>query len=132
MSLRTNSKKAIQNVRAYILDNFNPEGYSAFDGMDRADFAAAATMIHFEFIVEKGGDLRFKAGRIGEYELFKDWCAGLPGILDTCYYYNRSALKDVQNILEQSDAEAARFTESQAEELLTSLIFREIVRVVKA
>ena len=65
-------------------------------------------------------------------ELFADWASGLPGILDTCYYYNRSALKDVQNILEQSDAEAARFTESQAEELLTSLIFREIKKVVAA
>ena len=26
--LRTNSKKAVENIRAYIVDNFTPEGYT--------------------------------------------------------------------------------------------------------
>lgn len=28
-------------------------------------------------------------------QVFIDWCQGLPSILDTCYYYNRSAVADL-------------------------------------
>ena len=63
-----------------------------------------------------------------QQEAFKNWCSGLPSVLDTCYYYNRSAVEDVKNILEETDAEANKYTEQQAEELLTSLIYRELMR----
>ena len=131
MTLKTNSKKAIQNVRAYILDNFDPE-YAENHNVDEKDFNAVAAAIYADFFRVIKNDYRYIRHNMSLQELFADWASGLPGILDTCYYYNRSALKDVQNILEQSDAEAARFTESQAEELLTSLIFREIKKVVAA
>ena len=74
-------------------------------------------------------DSRFKAGRLSRYDLFEDWCAGLPSILDTCYYYNRSAVDDMGNILEESDTEKAKYTEQQAEKRLTQLIYREIYSV---
>lgn len=59
---------------------------------------------------------------------FCDYAAGLPAILDTCYYYNRSALDDLANILEETDAEKVKYTEEQAEKMLSYLIFREIER----
>ena len=55
-----------------------------------------------------------------------DWCSGLPGVLDTCYYYNRSAVDDLGAILEETDEERARYTEEQAEKMLTTLIYREL------
>lgn len=131
MSLKTNSKKAIQNIRTYILDNFDPE-YAEDYNVDEKDFNAVAAAVYADFFRVIKNDYRYIRHNMSMQELFADWCAGLPGILDTCYYYNRSALKDVQNILEQSDAEAARFMESQAEDLLSSLIYREIAKVVNA
>lgn len=49
-----------------------------------------------------------------------------PPVLDTCYYYNRSAVADLGNILEETPAEMERYTESGAETLLTNLIYREL------
>lgn len=49
-------------------------------------------------------------------------------ILDTCYYYNRSAVDDLGAILEETDSEKARYSEQQAETRLTYLIYRELVR----
>lgn len=60
--------------------------------------------------------------------VFIDWCQGLPSILDTCYYYNRSAVADLGDILQQSERERAQYTEEQAERLLTHLIYQELVK----
>lgn len=146
--LRTNSKKARENVRAYILDNIDLDDLrmqlvvealrknKALDAYEsslpRVDvFSIAAHELDNAFYLEKLlHNKNYQAGRVDRGALFHDWCAGLPGILDTCYFYNRSALKDLQNILEESDQEAARYTETQAENLLTSMIYREIWEAV--
>lgn len=146
--LRTNSKKAIENIRAYILDNFDVCNYSEYgyiteaietnkrrDSYDsdlpRYDiFSMAAHAILDCFHAEKlKYDNRYQAGRVSRSDLFVDWCQGLPSILDCGYYYNRSALKDVQNILEQTNTEAAKYSERDAEKLLTALIWRELNKV---
>jgi len=59
-------------------------------------------------------------------QVFIDWAQGLPSVLDTCYYYNRSAVDDLGAILEQSAREKAQYTEAEAEQLLTHLIYREL------
>ena len=146
--LRTNSKKARENVRAYILDNIDLDDLrmqlvvealrknKALDfygsSLPRVDvFSIAANELDNAFYLEMLlHNKNYQAGRLNRADLFRDWCAGLPGILDTCYYYNRSALKDLQNILEESDQEAARYTGAQAENLLTNMIYREIWEAV--
>ena len=54
------------------------------------------------------------------------WCQGLPSVIDTCYYYNRSAVEDLGDILEETEEERNRYTEQDAERLLSCLIYREI------
>lgn len=68
----------------------------------------------------------FRYYRNNEFAAFADWCAGLPGVLNTCYYYNRSAVDDLGAILEETSEEKARYTEEQAEKTLTTLIYREL------
>ena len=65
-------------------------------------------------------------GRLLRREIFKDWAQGLAlgGLF--CYYYNRSAKDDLGAILEESEAEKAKYTEQEAEEMLTRLIYREL------
>ena len=124
--LKTNSKKALENVRSYIVDNFTPDNY---DLEPSNDFATVAKVIYNCFIEEKSGINDW--GRVAEGVIFEDWCAGLPSIFNTCYYYNRSAVDDLGVILEETEAEKARFTEDDAAKLLSSLIFREIKKAMK-
>ena len=119
--LRTNTKKANENIRAYIMDNFTPENYT--DNPPK-DFPGAAAFILDTFRKEKMSDFRYRD--CNEFAAFTDWCQGLPAVLDTCYCYNRSAVDDLGRILEETAEEKARFTEPEAERRLTWLIYREL------
>ena len=124
--LKTNSKQAKENIRQYIIDRFTPEGYT---NENIEGFENIASFILETFRSEKYSYKKdFKYYNNNEALAFADWCAGLPSLLDTCYYYNRSAVADVAKILEESETEAARYTEEQAEQLLTNLIYRELLR----
>ena len=122
--LKTNSKKAAENIRAYIMNGFTPEGYTDNPPQEWHEIAA---FILDTFKSEKyhlPEDFRYYHNN--EFAAFADWCAGLAGVLDTCYYYNRSAVDDLGAILEETDEEKARYTEEQAEKMLTTLIYREL------
>ena len=124
--LRTNSKKAAENIRAYIVDGFPPEGYT--DNPPQ-EFPKIAAFILDTFRSEKyhlPEDRRYYHGC--EQLAFRDWCAGLAGVLDTCYFYNRSAVDDLGAILEETEQKKAQYTEQQAEQLLTDLIYRELLK----
>ena len=121
--LRTNSKKANENIRAYIMDNFAPENYT---GNPPKDFPGVAAFILDTFRTERKHILNCDYYRAIEFAVFTDWCKGLPSVLDTCYYYNRSAVDDLGRILEETAEEKARFTEPEAERRLTWLIYREL------
>ena len=124
--LKTNSKKARENFRNYIIARFTPEGYT--DNPPQ-EFPEIARFILATFRSEKyylPEDFRYY--RNNEFAAFADWCAGLPGVLDTYYYCSRSAIDDLGAILEESEEEKARYTEAQAESTLTLLIYRELTR----
>ena len=122
--MKTNSKKARENIRAYILDNFD---FSDYEGTEQEPktFEEVCNFILKTFRKEKSRDYYSK---VNESELFIEWCAGLASVLDTCYYYNRSAVDDLGRVLEENEQEKARFTESEAEACLTRRIYRELVR----
>lgn len=120
--LKTNSKKAKENIKNYILENFEP--YNEKEGENLKDFKSVAKYIYLTFYGE--AVLKDKNYKGDLYNYFKWWCQGLPSILDTCYYYNRSAKDDIAKILEETEEEKNRYTEEEAEELLTKLIFNII------
>ena len=122
--LKTNSKKARENVRAYIMNNNNCEEYAAKPD-DFTKFEAVAAAIYADF--DRVTNLPINR-RVSLQDRFAEYAAGLPSIIDTCYYYNRSAVDDLGAILEESEAEKARYTEAEAEKMLSYLIFREIER----
>lgn len=127
--LKTNSKKARENIKNYIIENFTPENYT---DTPPTDWHGIATFIYNTFASEKWNciqDRRYYGGN--EWKAFLDWCAGLPSVLDTCYFYNRSAVEDLGNILEETEQERKRYEESTAENLLTMLIYNEITKEIK-
>lgn len=121
--LKTNSKKAKQNLQNYISENFDGTNY----GIEKPDtFKELAKIVLDTFKDEYCFEYNLNR-RMTRQQLFVEWCAGLPSILDTCYYYNRSAIDDLGAILEESEEERNKYTEAEAEQMLSNLIYRELV-----
>lgn len=119
--LKTTCKKAIENIRQYIENNFDPSNYDVDQPLDT--FEQKARFILDTFREEKRHEFR---RNVSEQEIFADWCSGLPSLLDTCYYYNRPAVDDLGAILEETEAEKSKYSESDAGRMLTYLIYREL------
>lgn len=118
--LKSNSKQVKENIRKYIIDNYDIEDYSGGEISNSNDFQIVKKQIMDIFTEEVGK-------RQGvNYNSFRYWMQGLPSIIDACYYYNRSAVKDLGDILEESEEERNKYTEEQAEERLTQLIYKEL------
>ena len=118
--LKTNSKKARKNVREYIRGEaeYIRDSYGLNVNTD-AEIAQAILDI---FRDETAGDHR---RNMSEAARFEDWAQGLAlGQLFT--YYVHPAVPILGNILEETETERSKYTEQQAENLLTRLIYREL------
>ena len=124
--MKTTTREARQNIRQYILDHFDPCGYDFTGPCSFSNVARFILAVHAE---EKAYSPEYQSrkGYTNE-QVFTEWAQGLPSVLDTCYFYNRSAVDDLGAILEQSEKEKAQYTEPEAEQLLTHLIYRELKR----
>lgn len=121
--LRSNSRKARENLRNYIIDGFSAKDYTS---NIPTQWPEIATFILNTFEDEYGGEWN-KKQYPNNQDRFINWCQGLPSVIDTCYYYNRSAVADLGQILEETEEESARYTEQQAEYRLSSLIYMELL-----
>ena len=118
--LRSNSKAVVAKIRQYIVDGINPD----YLGLAKEpDFPTACKLILTACEDEK----RYNRSRSG-FETFKDWAQGLPSAFNTCYYYNVSAIDLLADWLEESDSEKSKYSESQAEAMITRLIYRELIK----
>ena len=127
--LRSNSKKAIENIKKYIVDHFDCSGHDL--EKEPETFPEIARFILATCWEEKRYSAPERFGKIPTQETFIDWCQGLPSVLDTCYYYNRSAVTDLGDILEETEAERNKFSEQDAERMLSCLIYRELTKAAK-
>lgn len=128
--LKTNSKKAIENIKKYIVDHFDCSGYDL--EKEPETFPEIARFILNTCAEEKRYSVRrYFDNMTPSQETFIDWAQGLPGVLDTCYYYNRSAVKDLGDILEETETERNKFSEQDAERMLSCLIYRELTHAAK-
>lgn len=123
--LRTNNKAVKEKIRKYIMDGFEPEsyGYEGFEKVNRENFSCVAHAIFECFYDEK---IKYDNRKLSKYELFEEWTSGLCSMINTSYWYNTSAIELVGNWLEQTEEERNKYTESDAEILVTKLIYREL------
>lgn len=119
--LRTNSRKVREKVRDYIAKNTT--GWEA----DPKTFEEAADIIAMEWRRYVYPAMRRDGRSIQEH--FADFAAGLPNSLFDYYAYG-DTVKTVGDMLEQTESERSRYTDSQACDLLTYLIFREIGNLI--
>ena len=131
MALKTNSKKARERVMKYIRDYSMDEltGNYGIPETELENDEIICFCLYDIFKEEKlKHDLRFKAGKMNEWLMFQDWAQGLAMGGLFCYWFNRYAKDDLGEILEETETEKAKYTEEEACELLTYLIYREIIR----
>ena len=126
--IKSNSKKATENLKKYIISIYNTDIDRAdlvavSDGAGLEDFPAVAKNIYICFSDEM---IHGYNKRRNEQEVFSEWCSGLPGVLHTYDYYLKSAVEVLGDILEETAEERAKFDRSQAEKMLNYLIYREI------
>lgn len=127
--LRTNSKQARANIMAYIRQDIDYLMERDSTISEESSDAEVCRVIWDIFESEKYyTDEYIRRHSISKQQVFTDWAQGLAlgGLF--CYYYNRSAVEDLGDILEETEDERNRYTEQQAEEMLTRLIYNEIQR----
>lgn len=127
--LKTNSKQARENIRNFIIDNFDASNYTETPPETWPDIAR---FILITFEKEKYYSIEYmRAARMTYQDVFVDWCAGLPSVLHTSYYYLYSAVDVLGGLLEQTETEKNKYSEAAAETMLSKLIYQELLRGAK-
>lgn len=133
--LRTNSRKAMENIRKEIVNSYEAANeYYTFEGREaKTDFNEICADILEAFRIEKlENDCYYIAGRASKNEMFMDWMQGLPTAFPVADdIFLRSAIDFLGNILEETEEEKARYTEDKAEKLLVTF-FTENLRKAHA
>lgn len=132
--LRTNSKKAISNLDNYLLGyaediaaEHDAELLFDYDLSNINQFADCVLNYHF-YDEAIRHNARYEARRISHYELFREWAAGLPLPIFDYFNFNGDAKKILGDILEETEEERDRFSESDAENMLTRIIYNRLVK----
>lgn len=130
--LRTNSKKAKENIRIWILANYTPKDYANAFQTETGEympenFPAVSASIMDVFHKEKGVDVR----RYGLEIAFIDWMQGLPSILGTLSLLGWETAEILGNWLEETVEEKEAYSKKdedgqKAMKTALHLVFREI------
>lgn len=127
--LKTNSKQVKEKIKAYILEHFK-DYYNDNKEYIKEDFKNNDQIFSYIIKVIKS-EYMHEIKRNNNYltfNVFKNYCSGLPSVLKCEYYYNISAVDLVGDILEQTEQEKSKYTEAQAEELMTKLLYKELIK----
>ena len=132
MALKTNSKQAKTNLFEYIRENIADRAEEANATIESNK--DAALFVYQTFLDEKMCDYykaKIRAFKMSEYDVFKDWAQGLPlnGLFD--FWYHCTAKTTASEILEETESEANRFTEEEAENFLTRWIYSTIKKEIE-
>lgn len=129
--LKTNSKKAKENLKNYIM-KYSQSSFNDSKNFYKKDFGYnnsfkdRCTWLYKKFRDEKKNEE--KAYNNNEFLMFDSWTAGLAcNKLFLYRWFTRSAKNDLGAILEESEKQKNRFSEMDAINKLTFLIYREII-----
>lgn len=130
--LKTNSKKVNEKIRELIINSYNSadEYYTYNGGKMQTEYNNICKDILQAFYIEKcKGNTYYKNHLMTMQELFEDWMQGLPtafNVADEIYLH--SAVDFLANILEETEAEKAKYTEAEAEKKAVYLFYRELTK----
>lgn len=124
MALRTNSKKVKDTIKNYIMENYN---YICCD-YDLQETDNYKTVCNEILNIFKSEYIHNNNRHKNRFELFFEWCSGLCNAIDTSYFYNVCAVDLLGGWLEETEEEKIRYSEAEAEKMITYLIFKELTK----
>lgn len=128
--LKANSKKVQENLKNYIIKNCEFNDYDLAAQPKAENFTEYAKAIYNDFIAcVYSGENSKRYFNYNESKAFEYYMSGLPSHGLGEYYYNVSAVSALGAILEETE-EQDRYNETDAENLLTYLIYRSIKKEV--
>ena len=125
MSLTFN-KKTIKKIEKYIFNSWK-EYTKENEQPAPKTLDEAKHNILIIFFRELAGD-HFQRFAVPMFELFREWCQGLPSALNCDFCYNVSAVKLFRSWTGQSAKEAQKYGEYKASQKIISLLWRELNR----
>jgi hypothetical protein len=128
--LKTNSKIFRNKVKQFIIDNYDSSNYD-----EGSPEAMATTLPEIAKIIFA------ECKRVESYQLehyrsytmqnaFDDWVRGLPTEF-SCQFFLGIAVDVLGDMLEQTQAEREKYSQSQAEDLLIYVMYRELSQAVE-
>lgn len=120
--LKTNSKKARENIKNYILKNvdFSDCTLEKMPETDAEKLTALFTIANSEARYSK---------KESDFEVLKNWICGIPSILSVCdFIYYAGAKKVLAELLEETPEEADRYSDDKSFNMLVYLISKEIIK----
>lgn len=148
--LKTNSKAVKTAVREFIATGAIDWALSANEYDRENGYEPMAEAVELEKLSSKGeksedvqkaaaclvwncfqNDIKgdYRIGREPMQSIFDSWLRGLPGVVDSEDFMLRSAVDFMAGILQESEAEKAKYSESDAEDLACYLVWREVSKL---
>ena len=122
--LKTNSKQVKESVRKYLIENVN-------ELLEEREIETDKPFHAYMDIIEKE---KFYQKYNTQFDMFKDWLQGLGGFGDDIYYHSSKKgfsggkCQDIlQDWLKQTDIEVKRYSNTESENLMTILCYREFI-----
>lgn len=130
--LRSNSKKARENIRAYILEKLNFSYYISYEGYPKKepetwqDRVLLCRDIFREEYVYQYNLIRYG----GECGCFREWLCGVPSAFNVDFSYY-AARRVVRGWFEQTEKESEKYNDSQVWEKYLHCLTREFFAMVE-
>lgn len=143
--LKTNSKQVKEKIKNYIIGGYKDfyEDNKNYIEKEAETFEEIAKEIMKECFRAKALNIHCKTSNdiynfiycyYGTIQnMFTDWCQGLPSILNCDYYcyYNPSPVDLLGEWLEETEEEKNKYSNDEASELITKLMFRDLTKAIK-
>ena len=122
--LRSNSKAVSEKVKQWIMDNVDFSGYDEWETLDVTSFREVCRAL-----LETCEKEKFYCSYPSKAAMMEHWFCGLPFVINTAHYiYRANAVDMLGEWLEETESEKARFSESDAEKMISRLLIREILK----
>lgn len=116
--LKSTHHKVLEKIHKYITENVDHE---YFDITSDPDFHTACKLILSACENEKQ-HIQYSS----RFSMFREWMQGLPSAFNAMYFYNVSAVDLLADWLEETENEKSKYSESEATERITRMLFREL------
>lgn len=127
---KLNCKEVNEALKKEIMDSYeSAEEYFTYDGAEmKTEYNDICKDILKSFEREKlNNDLAYKAGRISKQDLFIEWMSGLPSSFPvSCDIFLGCATEWLGNILDETEAEKQKYSDSKAERASCLILYREL------